>query len=175
LALARPQFVEPPIEKTEPQRDILLALDLSQSMDTKDFRAPSGTLERRVEAVRQVVSDFVAKRTGERLGLIAFGDPPYPLAPFTMDHELVRTMAERLLPGIAGRSRDQGYGTLEDWTNDGPRDLRLQVDPLSRSLFQSEDSRVDRHVLQKSIDFQRAGSVMSSEVLPPLNPSDQQR
>lgn len=102
LALARPQFVEPPIEKTEPQRDILLALDLSQSMDTKDFRAPGGTLEPRVDAVRQVVSDFIAKRTGDRIGLIAFGDAPYPLAPFTMDHELVRTMVDGLLPGIAG-------------------------------------------------------------------------
>jgi Ca-activated chloride channel family protein len=102
MALARPQFVEPPIEKKEPQRDILLALDLSQSMDTKDFRAPGGTLEPRVDAVRQVVSDFIARRTGDRIGLIAFGDAPYPLAPFTMDHALVRTMVEGLLPGIAG-------------------------------------------------------------------------
>lgn len=102
LALARPQFVEPPVEKQEPQRDILLALDLSQSMETKDFRAPDGTTEPRVNAVRSVVSDFVSKRTGDRIGLIAFGDAPYPLAPFTMDHALVRSMIDGLLPGIAG-------------------------------------------------------------------------
>lgn len=102
LALARPQFVEPPVEKQEAQRDILLALDLSQSMETKDFLVSDGTTEPRVAAVRSVVSDFVSKRTGDRIGLIAFGDAPYPLAPFTMDHALVRAMIDGLLPGIAG-------------------------------------------------------------------------
>ncbi|OAI84460.1 vWA domain-containing protein [Agrobacterium pusense] len=102
LALARPQYLEPPVEKSEPQRDILLALDLSQSMDLKDFRGPDGSSQARVDAVRSVVSDFVAKRTGDRIGLIAFGDAPYPLAPFTMDHALVRAMIDGLLPGIAG-------------------------------------------------------------------------
>ncbi|NLS03552.1 protein BatD [Rhizobium sp. P32RR-XVIII] len=77
--------------------------------------------------------------------------------------------------GLQEWSRDQGYRSLEDWANDGPRDLRLQVDLLSRSLFRSDDSKVDRHVLQKSIDFRRAVSVMNSELLPPLNPSGQQR
>ena len=102
LALARPQFVEPPIEKKEPQRDILLALDLSQSMETKDFITPDGAMESRIDAVRQVVSDFIARRNDDRIGLIAFGDAPYPLAPFTMDHALVRSMVEDLRPGIAG-------------------------------------------------------------------------
>ena len=49
LALARPQFVEPPIEKVLPARDLLLALDLSQSMDTRDFHDPSGRLEPRAQ------------------------------------------------------------------------------------------------------------------------------
>ncbi len=102
IALARPQYVEPPIEKKEPQRDILLALDLSQSMEAKDFRTPQGALESRIDAVRQVVAGFIDKRGGDRIGLIAFGDAPYPLAPFTMDHTLVRTMVEDLMPGIAG-------------------------------------------------------------------------
>jgi Ca-activated chloride channel family protein len=102
LALARPQFVEPPIEKLEPQRDILLVLDLSQSMETRDFVGPDGATGARVDAVKSVVSDFVARRTKDRLGLIALGDAPYPLAPFTMDHPLVRTLVEGLVPGIAG-------------------------------------------------------------------------
>ncbi|MBY5343571.1 VWA domain-containing protein [Rhizobium leguminosarum bv. viciae] len=102
LALARPQFVEPPVEKIEPQRDILLALDLSQSMDARDFPGADGTPLARVEAVRQVVADFVEKRPGDRIGLVVFGDAPYPLAPFTMDHELVRTMIADTVPGMAG-------------------------------------------------------------------------
>ncbi|MDE1993589.1 MAG: VWA domain-containing protein [Rhizobiaceae bacterium] len=102
LALARPQFVEPPLEKVEPQRDLMLALDLSQSMDTKDFRAPDGKTGARVDAVRKVVADFVTKRPGDRIGLIAFGDAPYPLVPFTMDHQTVQAVIAETLPGIAG-------------------------------------------------------------------------
>jgi Ca-activated chloride channel family protein len=55
-----------------------------------------------VDAVRSVVAGFIDKRPGDRLGMIAFGDAPYPLAPFTMDHALVRSLVEGLLPGIAG-------------------------------------------------------------------------
>ena len=102
LALARPQFVEPPIIKVEPQRDIMLALDLSQSMDTKDFKAVDGSISSRLDAVRKVVTDFVAKRPDDRIGLIAFGDAPYPLVPFTMDHKTVEAMIAETVPGMAG-------------------------------------------------------------------------
>ncbi|MDI7863110.1 VWA domain-containing protein [Rhizobiaceae bacterium n13] len=102
MALARPQYVEPPIEKTEPQRDLMLALDLSQSMDTRDFRDPSGNLQARADAVKTVVADFIDRRPDDRLGLIAFGDAPYPLVPFTMDHGTVRAMLADTLPGMAG-------------------------------------------------------------------------
>lgn len=102
LALARPQFVDPPRQKVEPARDLLLALDLSQSMDTRDFRDPSGKLVARVEAVRKVVDDFVQRRTGDRIGLIVFGDAPYPQAPFTLDHTTVRAMIAEVVPGMAG-------------------------------------------------------------------------
>lgn len=102
LALARPQYVEPPVTKTEPQRDLMLALDLSQSMDTRDFRDLSGQTETRVAAVKQVVGDFVKRRQGDRIGLIAFGDAPYPLVPFTLDHQTVQAMIDGALPGMAG-------------------------------------------------------------------------
>ncbi len=102
LALARPQWIEPPIVKLEPQRDIMLALDLSQSMDTKDFKAADGSINSRLNAVRTVVSDFVARRPGDRIGLIAFGDAPYPLVPFTMDHKTIQAMIGEIVPGMAG-------------------------------------------------------------------------
>jgi Ca-activated chloride channel family protein len=102
LALARPQLVEPPIQKVQPARDLLLSLDLSQSMDTRDFHDPSGQLIPRVEAVHQVVSEFVARRTGDRIGLVVFGDAPYPEVPFTLDHATVQAMIEAAVPGMAG-------------------------------------------------------------------------
>ena len=100
LAIARPQYIEPPLEKTEPQRDLMLAMDLSQSMDTADFPATVGSKTARIEAVRTVVADFVTKRTGDRIGLIAFGDAPYPLVPFTMDHKTVQLMISGTVPEI---------------------------------------------------------------------------
>ena len=102
VALARPQYVEPPLQKIEPQRDLLLALDLSQSMDTRDFKDPSGKLISRLEAVRAVVADFVRRRDGDRIGLIVFGDAPYPQVPFTLDHKTVEAMIADTLPGMAG-------------------------------------------------------------------------
>jgi Ca-activated chloride channel family protein len=102
LAMARPQYVDPPIQKVQPARDLLLALDLSQSMDTRDFHDPQGRLETRVAAVRRVVDTFVQRRPGDRIGLLVFGDAPYPLVPFTLDHVTVLTMIQEMLPGMAG-------------------------------------------------------------------------
>ncbi|MDM0047200.1 VWA domain-containing protein [Variovorax dokdonensis] len=102
LALARPQFVEPPLEKVQPARDLLLALDLSQSMATRDFTRPDGVVVTRAEAVQQVVRDFVARRKTDRIGLIVFGDAPYPQAPFTMDHALIEALIGESVPGMAG-------------------------------------------------------------------------
>ncbi len=102
VALARPQFVEPPLTKTQPARDLLLALDLSQSMDTRDFANPAGAIDTRAAAVRRVVDEFITRRTGDPIGLIAFGDAPYPLVPFTLDHATVRAMLAESVPGMAG-------------------------------------------------------------------------
>jgi Ca-activated chloride channel family protein len=102
VALARPQYVEPPLTKIEPARDLLLAIDLSQSMDARDFPTPAGTVDTRAAAVRRVVDEFITKRTGDRIGLIAFGDAPYPLVPFTLDHATVRAMLAESQPGMAG-------------------------------------------------------------------------
>jgi Ca-activated chloride channel homolog len=102
VALARPQFVEPPIEKVQPARDLMLALDISQSMETPDFRTPQGNRIRRVDAVKQVVASFIAKRKGDRIGLIVFGSGAYPETPFTLDHRTCLEMLAQTDAGMAG-------------------------------------------------------------------------
>jgi Ca-activated chloride channel family protein len=102
VALARPQFVEPPIEKIQPARDLMLALDISQSMETPDFRTPQGKRVPRVQAVKQVVSSFIEKRVGDRIGLIVFGTSAYPVAPFTLDHRTCLQMLGQTESGMAG-------------------------------------------------------------------------
>src|SRR4029078_7076296 len=102
LALARPQFVEPPIQNIQPARDLMLSLDLSQSMETKDVRTPGGALVRRVDAVKSVVADFVKRRPGDRIACVVCADAPYPQVPFTLDHGTVLAMIDDMTPGMAG-------------------------------------------------------------------------
>jgi Ca-activated chloride channel family protein len=101
-ALARPQFVEPPIEKTESARDLLLSVDLSGSMATRDMLDPDGERIDRLAAVQSVLDDFIARREGDRIGLSVFGDQAFLLAPFTQDHSLVRAMLEQTKARMAG-------------------------------------------------------------------------
>jgi Ca-activated chloride channel family protein len=102
LALARPQLIEPPIQKIQPGRDLMLALDISQSMETPDFRAPDGKRLRRVDAVKQVVGEFIRKRKNDRIGLVVFGQAAYPVTPFTLDHEACLQILGQTDAGMAG-------------------------------------------------------------------------
>jgi Ca-activated chloride channel family protein len=101
-ALAGPQYVEPPIERTEPVRDLMLALDLSGSMDTRDMSDPEGNRIQRLDAVKLVLDDFITRREGDRLGIIVFGNQAFLQAPFTQDHDLVRQLLDRTRPRLAG-------------------------------------------------------------------------
>ncbi len=102
LALARPQFIEPPIQKIQPGRDLMLALDISQSMEAPDFFTPDGKRMRRVDAVKQVVSEFIRKRKNDRIGLIVFGQAAYPVTPFTLDHDACLKILNQTDAGMAG-------------------------------------------------------------------------
>jgi len=102
LAASGPQWVDPPIERIESGRDLLLAVDLSQSMEEKDFPDSTGHRIERLAAVKQVVGDFVARRKGDRIGLVVFGSGAYVESTFTLDHPLIRAQLDAARPGIAG-------------------------------------------------------------------------
>jgi Ca-activated chloride channel family protein len=102
LAVARPQFIEPPLQKIQPGRDLMIALDISQSMETPDFRTPEGKRMRRVDAVKQVVAQFIRRRKSDRIGLIVFGQAAYPVVPFTLDHEASLQILAQTDAGMAG-------------------------------------------------------------------------
>ena len=101
-ALARPQWVEDPIEQIQSARDLMLALDLSQSMETRDFVSSKGKRMDRLQAVKEVVDEFVTRRKGDRIGLIVYGTAAYPQVPFTLDHESVRLLLDETSIGMAG-------------------------------------------------------------------------
>ncbi|MCK5915058.1 MAG: VWA domain-containing protein, partial [Deltaproteobacteria bacterium] len=101
-ALARPQWIEPPIVKEIPTRDLLLGIDLSGSMQTEDFTSKNGKKINRLAAVKEVLDDFLKRRKGDRAGLIFFGSAPFVQAPFTEDLELCRELLKEAQVGMAG-------------------------------------------------------------------------
>lgn len=102
LAVARPVQVEKPLVHHQPVRDLMLAIDLSQSMQTRDFKRADGTPSDRLSAVKQVVQGFIEKRRDDRLGLIVFGSAAYPQAPLTLDHASLAVLLEQTGIDMAG-------------------------------------------------------------------------
>jgi len=102
VALARPVWVEEPIQRIESARDLMIAIDLSGSMETRDMRDIEGRPINRLEAVKQVLDDFIRRREGDRIGLIFFGTAPYVQVPFTLDHDAVSALLAEARVGMPG-------------------------------------------------------------------------
>lgn len=102
LALARPERLGEPIVTETAARDVILAIDISGSMDERDYAAPDGTRTQRLEAVKQVVDEFIAARDGDRVALIVFGSKAFVQAPFTADLATVQALLEGTEVGMAG-------------------------------------------------------------------------
>jgi Ca-activated chloride channel homolog len=101
-ALMRPQWIEPPLHRDKPARDLLLLVDLSGSMDTQDFTDASGRKVSRLVAVKQVLDEFLARRQGDRVGVVVFGNSAFTLVPFTTDLKLARELVQEMQVGMAG-------------------------------------------------------------------------
>jgi Ca-activated chloride channel homolog len=86
LALARPQVVHYQGKTNTKGIDIILALDLSSSMLALDF-SQSKQIMTRVEAVKSVLQEFIARRPEDAIGLIAFAGNPYLVSPLTLNHD----------------------------------------------------------------------------------------
>jgi len=102
IASARPVWVGEAVEIPVSGRDLLLAVDLSGSMQMKDFRL-TGQVVNRLTATKAVVADFIERREGDRLGLILFGSQAYLQTPLTFDRETVRQLLMESAIGLAGK------------------------------------------------------------------------
>jgi Ca-activated chloride channel family protein len=101
-ALARPQWVGDPITHDLSARDIMLAIDVSGSMNQTDFETADKQMLQRLDGVKRVVGDFVARRGGDRIGLILFGTKAYVQAPFTADLKTIQTLLDQAAVAMAG-------------------------------------------------------------------------
>lgn len=102
LAAARPQQVGPTVHMPVLGRNIMLAVDLSGSMQTPDMRSGDSAVTR-LAAVKQVAGNFIRRRAGDRLGLILFGDQAYLQTPLTLDRSTALTMLNEAQIGLAGQ------------------------------------------------------------------------
>jgi len=103
LALAGPQVSRPSGMIPASGRDIVLAMDLSGSMEREDFDL-DGTPLSRLDAVKRVASRLVASREGDRIGLVIFGDRAYFAQPLTFDVNAVARAIDEAQIGISGRA-----------------------------------------------------------------------
>lgn len=101
-ALARPQWVGDPITHDISARDMMLAIDISGSMNQVDFQTPDKRMLQRLDGVKEVVRAFIARRKGDRLGLILFGTRAYVQVPFTADLRTIQTLLDQTQVAMAG-------------------------------------------------------------------------
>lgn len=94
IALARPQHTDERVEQSGRGIDIVLALDVSGSMEIEDLRP------NRLEAAKRIATDFLKSRAGDRLALVAFAGAAYSLAPLTTDYDLLREDLASLRVGM---------------------------------------------------------------------------
>jgi Ca-activated chloride channel family protein len=101
LAAARPERIGDELDVPVSGRNLMLAVDLSGSMDAKDFELGNRRVDR-LTATKAVAGDFIARREGDRIGLILFGERAYLQVPLTLDRETVNTLLMEAFIGLAG-------------------------------------------------------------------------
>ncbi len=106
FAAARPQTVEQVSRKSSDGLDILLTIDTSRSMS--EGIPYNGRLVSRLDAVKEVVSQFVSQRILDRVGLVVFGEQAFTQAPLTLDHEVLQKFIDSVYINMAGSGTSIG-------------------------------------------------------------------
>lgn len=127
-AAARPVWIGDPIEIPVSGRDLLLAVDLSGSMQVEDFRLGGQTVNRLI-ATKAVVGEFIKRRDGDRLGLILFGSQAYLQTPLTFDRQTVNQLLQESAIGLAGKETAIGdaIGLSIKKLKDHPDDQKVVI------------------------------------------------
>lgn len=141
VAITRPQWLGEPVIKELPMRDLLVAVDLSGSMEAQDFTDADSNSIDRLTAVKQVLDVFFARREGDRVGLILFGSAAFVQVPFTDDLDVVRELLDEAQIRMLG-----------------PRTMLGDAMGLAINLF--ERSEVDERVLIVLTDGNDTGSLV---------------
>lgn len=101
FSLMRPELVNNIVHSKNVGYDLMLAVDLSRSMDIADFVQQNKPVSR-ISATQKVVSNFVQQRAGDRVGLIVFAEQAFLTIPLTLDTTTVSKLLNNLVVGMAG-------------------------------------------------------------------------
>lgn len=101
-AAARPEWLGEPLSVPSSGRDLMLAVDLSGSMEYRDMQLDGEDVDR-LTILKHFLGDFIERRHGDRVGLILFGSSAYVQAPLTLDRDAVAQWLDESFIGLAGR------------------------------------------------------------------------
>lgn len=102
LALSQPQWLGETIDIPTEGREMMIAVDLSGSMQIEDMSLNNRTVNR-LDMLKEVLGNFIERRVGDRLGLILFADDAYMQTPMTFDRKTVKQMLDESQLGLVGR------------------------------------------------------------------------
>ncbi len=127
-AAAGPLWVGEPVNLPQERRDLMLAVDISLSMDEKDMLVNNRYINR-INAVKGVVGQFIEQRSSDRLGLILFGEQGYLQTPLTYDNKTVKQQLEEAQLGFAGNATAIGdaIGLSIKRLRDRPAESRVLI------------------------------------------------
>ncbi len=128
FALMQPETVDQLRTVKNKGYDLLLAVDISGSMQAVDFSTQNKIVSR-LDATKQVVGQFVSERQGDRIGLILFGEHAYLHVPLTLDTASVSNMLEGTVSGMAGSATAIGdaIGLSVRTLRDRPKESRILI------------------------------------------------
>lgn len=128
LSSSRPQWIGEPNSLPTSGRDMLLAVDISGSMEQADMQVGNKLVDR-LTVVKTVVGEFVARRRGDRMGLVVFGSNAYLQTPLTFDLETLNSLLQDVLIGFAGKDTAIGdaIGLAVKRLKDRPENARVII------------------------------------------------
>lgn len=128
IAAAGPQYIGEPVSITSKARDLMLAVDVSESMRATDLQLKGERVDR-LTVVKIVLDEFIERRTQDRMGLILFGTSAYLQTPLTFDRKTLKQLLNESSIGIAGQSTAIGdaIGLALKRLQDRPTDSKVLI------------------------------------------------
>lgn len=184
-ALARPHLLGEVVELPTSGRDLVLAVDISGSMDIEDMNWKSRPVNR-LFTVKKVLNEFIERRKGDRLGLVLFGSQAYLQAPLTFDWQTVQTLMNEAEIGLAGKKTAIGdaIGLTIKRLQSNPEQSRViviltdgantagEVDPLKAAEL-ARQSKVKIYTIGLGADSMEVSSFFGSRQVNPSRDLDE--